>query len=275
MHIEVEHETRYQFDEPATYSIQRLHLHPVIFEGQNVIDWTIAVEPAGVMTEGPDVFGNMVHVYARDFPHDGVTIRARGVVETTYTDAIIRGAPEPLHPRMFLRTTALTEPDEALIALAADARKGSGETLDLAHRLMNAVRDAIDYEKGQTEITSTAADALALGKGVCQDHAHAFVCCARLCGIPARYVGGYMWDDDGSAAMEAGHGWAEAHVEGVGWIGFDVANRACPTDAYVRVAIGFDYMDASPVRGMRRSGGGESLDVEVRIEHSEKRAQAQ
>ena len=275
MHIEVEHETRYQFDEPASYSIQRLHLHPVIFEGQNVLDWAIFAEPGGVMTEGTDVFGNMVHVCVRDFPHDGVTIRAHGIVETAYADAIVRGAPEPLRPGMFLRTTHLTEPDDALGVLAADARRSGGGSLDLAHRLMNAVRDAIEYEKGQTGITSTAADALALGKGVCQDHAHAFVCCARLCGIPARYVGGYMWDDDGSAAIEAGHGWAEAYIGNVGWVGFDVANRVCPTEAYVRVAIGFDYMDASPVRGMRRSGGGESLDVAVRIEHSETHAQGQ
>ncbi len=275
MLLRIEHETRYLFDEPASYSIQRLRLEPGDFEGQKVMDWTVEIRPGGSVSKGHDTFGNIMHLAAHAQQHSGITLTARGNVETVQTDGVVRGSFEPIEPKIYLRSTTLTAPNADLVALANEGREAKDGPLDVAHRLVNVVRDAIDYEKGQTLITTSAADALALGRGVCQDHAHAFICCARLCGIPARYVGGYMWDDEGSAALEAGHGWAEAYIEGLGWVGFDPANRQSPTEAYVRVAVGFDYLDASPVRGMRRSGGGETLDVEVRITQSQHQSQVQ
>ena len=220
MLLRIEHETRYLFDEPASYSIQRLRLEPADFEGQTVVDWSVEVRPGGSVNKGHDSFGNIMHLAANAEPHTGVTVTARGTVETRETDGVVRGSFESFEPGMFLRSTALTAPDAGLAALAEKGSKGSGTPLETAHQLLNAVRDAIDYQKGQTLTTTSAADALALGRGVCQDHAHAFICCARLCGIPARYVGGYMWDDEGSAALEAGHGWAETYIEGLGWVGF-------------------------------------------------------
>ena len=115
------------------------------------------------------------------------------------------------------------------------------------------------------------------GHGVCQDFAHVFIAAARHLGHPARYVGGYLfqpalshWQSQGSAgqtqstdAQDAGHAWAEALVPHLGWVGFDPANGISPTDAYVRVAVGLDYLGAAPVRGTRYGGGGESLAVKV------------
>jgi transglutaminase-like putative cysteine protease len=98
---------------------------------------------------------------------------------------------------------------------------------------------------------------------VCQDHAHIFVACCRWLGIPARYVSGYL--GAGADGRMASHAWAEAWLEGQGWRSYDVANRIRPAGKHVRVAIGLDYLDACPVRGFRRGGAGESLDVEVRV----------
>jgi transglutaminase-like putative cysteine protease len=98
-------------------------------------------------------------------------------------------------------------------------------------------------------VATTAEAALTAGRGVCQDQAHVFIAGARALGIPARYVSGYLLID-GREEQEAGHGWAEGFVDGLGWIGFDIANEICPDDRYVRVASGRDYRDAAPVKGL-------------------------
>jgi transglutaminase-like putative cysteine protease len=130
---------------------------------------------------------------------------------------------------------------------------------------MGGVRDAIDYRIGETHAETTAAEALAHGFGVCQDHAHVFISAARHAGMPARYVSGYLWDPR-DTEYEASHAWAEAYIDGLGWVGFDVANRICPTDAHIRVACGLDYLEAAPARGLRRGGGEETLEVRLRVD---------
>ena len=110
---------------------------------------------------------------------------------------------------------------------------------------------------------STAAEALAQGAGVCQDHAHIFIAAARALGVPARYVAGYLAPNF-EGAHET-HAWAEAYVGDLGWVGFDPANRQCPTDAYIRLCAGFDAADAAPVRGAVSFGAGEALDVQVEV----------
>jgi transglutaminase-like putative cysteine protease len=130
---------------------------------------------------------------------------------------------------------------------------------------MNRVRDRLDYRPGATDATTTATAALAQGYGVCQDHSHVFIAAARFLGIPARYVSGYLWTGVDDRPYDASHAWTEAHVPGLGWVGFDAANRICPTENYVRVAVGLDYDAAAPVRGLRRGPAEESLDVEVHV----------
>lgn len=262
MIIHVDHVTRYRWSEAASYSIQRLRLTPRPFDGQVVLDWTI--ETPGIDRAGRfrDAFGNEVHLVARSGRHDEIVVRARGTVETRQHHGVVSGLAEIAPARIFLRSTALTCADDAILDLAARA---SGED-DIArlHDLMRLVRDAIDYEIGATHGRTTAAEALAHGRGVCQDHAHVFVSAARVLGIPARYVTGYMAPARGEGAAEsAHHAWAEAHVPPLGWIGFDVANRLCPDDLYVRLACGLDAEQAAPVRGSRRGGGEECLDVSV------------
>ena len=130
---------------------------------------------------------------------------------------------------------------------------------------MQRVRDEIEYEIGATSAHTTAAEALAEKKGVCQDHAHVFISAARVLGYPARYVNGYYLDG-GSGESEASHAWAEAYVEGIGWVGFDATNCLCPTDHYVRLAWGLDAVSAAPVRGSRSGGEKEALDVVVEVQ---------
>ena len=141
-----------------------------------------------------------------------------------------------------------------------------GRNVGFLHGLMAATHGAVAYETGTTHAFTTAAEAFAQGRGVCQDHAHVFIGLARANNIPARYVTGYLMADDVSPAA---HAWAEALVPDLGWVGFDAANAKCPTDHYVRVASGLDAAGTAPLRGCRRGGQAEQMTVEVRVEISQ------
>ena len=142
---------------------------------------------------------------------------------------------------------------------------GAEDDLERAHRIARAVAEAIAYKPGVTHAHTTAAEALALGEGVCQDHAHAIIAAARAVGMPARYVSGYLMMND-RTHQDATHAWAEAHFEHIGWIGFDVSNGHSPDQRYIRVATGLDYRDAAPVRGMRYGAAQENLVVQLQVQ---------
>ena len=112
---------------------------------------------------------------------------------------------------------------------------------------------------------ATPTPALAAGQGVCQDHAHIFCSAARLLGLPARYVSGYLMMND-RVEQDASHAWAEAFFEGLGWVGFDISNGYSPDERYIRVATGIDFREAAPINGMRMGGSGEGVLVSLRVE---------
>jgi transglutaminase-like putative cysteine protease len=265
MQIAIDHETTYSYAEPVAYSIQSLRLTPQAYHGQVVRSWSVTVPGAGTLPVAADCFGNLTHTAVMERPHDRLTVRVRGLVDTFDTHGVVSGTVEPFRPALYLRETGLTAADGAIRALARSACQGSDSPLDCLHRLMHAVRDAIDYETGQTETTTDAVQALNKGVGVCQDHAHVFIAAARSLGIPARYVSGYLMSTEGGVEADAAHAWAEALVPDLGWVGFDVANRVCPTEFHVRVSVGLDYREAAPMRGIRRGGGDGSLAVTVRV----------
>ncbi len=265
MRMHIEHETVYSYDEPVSYSIQALRLRPLDTASQRIVNWTVETPLYASVRDQRDVYGNVLQMLYVERPHREIRLRVWGEVETTEMHGVVTGAIEKFPPRFYLRRSMLTEPDDAILTLANAAREASdGTQLDLAHCLMDKTRDALDYMIGETDVTTSAAQALANGSGVCQDHAHVFIAAARSVGMPARYVSGYLWIEAGEQG-EAAHAWAEAYIEGLGWVGFDVANRICPSVAHVRVASGLDYLEAAPIRGLRRGGGQETLDVKVQV----------
>ncbi len=141
----------------------------------------------------------------------------------------------------------------------------SADPLEMAHRLSEAVADTIAYRPGTTNAHTTAAEAVAQGEGVCQDHAHALLALARHNGMPARYVSGYLHATSDGSLHEAAHAWAEVWIKGLGWVGFDAANRCCADDRYIRLGSGADAQDAAPIRGIARGPGSENLEVAVAV----------
>ena len=212
-----------------------------------------------------DGAGDWIEGWSLRGPLSEVTVRVEGAIETTDQAGILRGHRENIPAAAYLRDTPATVANSALQALARDAASGTSGGLDCAHRLSAAVSAAIAYRPGATAAHTTAAEALALGEGVCQDHAHALVAVARVMGMPARYVSGYLFADATGTEHEAAHAWAEIWVDGLGWIGFDPANLCCSDDRYIRLGSGYDAQDAAPIRGVAQGASAERMNVAVAI----------
>jgi transglutaminase-like putative cysteine protease len=274
MRIRIFHEMHYRYDVAPSSVIQTLRLTPRNHEGQFVVDWRIDVSHDCRLQAHEDAFGNIVHTFTAEGPLSELTVLVEGEVETQVVHGIVRGAVERFPASLYLRETSLTRADAALAEFARKTRGAQpGDPLSLLHQLLNRVHAEVVHDPDPARVATTAAEAFALRRGVCQDLTHVFIAAARALGTPARYVAGYWLDGGEIAPRQAGHGWAEAFVPNLGWVAFDPANGICATDAHVRVAIGLDSFGAAPVRGARHGGGGERLSVAVQVEQAAQQMQ--
>lgn len=266
MRIFIRHRTHYAYGSPAKAIMQLLRLTPRNHDGQSVKHWRIDLNCDGTLKAGEDPFGNLTHTLALAGPISEVEVAVEGEVETEDRHGIVRGTCERFPAGLYLRETPLTAVDAALKEFAHDVTAEAGkDRLELLHCLLVGIYSAVKFDTTPTNSATPAAEAFKLKRGVCQDLTHIFLACARHLGVPARYIGGYMLRSDGVTQQEAGHAWAEAEVDGLGWVGFDPANGICPTEGHVRVAVGLDYLGAAPIRGTRQGGADEQMRVAVQI----------
>jgi transglutaminase-like putative cysteine protease len=274
MRIRISHSTTYAYEMPPTGVTQLLRKTPRDHDGQHVLAWRIDISEDCLLHQHEDAFGNITHYFTADGPLTKLTVEVDGEVDTQDTDGVVRGAIERFPPQLYLRETPLTQTDPAIVEFAQTTRAaGDRDSLILLHDLMVALNREIAFDTDPTHAATTAAQAFTLRRGVCQDITHIFVAAARALGVPARYIGGHFHRADGVTTQEAGHAWAEAYVENLGWVGFDPTNGICTTESHVRVAVGLDYLGAAPVRGTRFGGGGETLTVAVRVDQARQQAQ--
>ena len=274
MRIRISHATTYRYDAAPTGVIQMLRLTPRNHDGQYVVNWRVDLSEDCLLHQHEDAFGNISHSFTAEGPFRELSVAVEGEVDTQETQSVVSGAIERFPPHLFLRETALTQPDAAIIDFADSARADAGhDQLALLHGLMTALNREMKFDTDPTHSATTAAEAFAGRRGVCQDLTHIFIAAARQLGIPARYVGGHFYRVDGVTVQDAGHAWAEAYVEHLGWVGFDPTNGISITEAHVRVAIGLDYLGAAPVRGTRYGGGGETLKVAVHVDQARQQTQ--
>jgi transglutaminase-like putative cysteine protease len=250
-----------------------LRLTPRNHDSQYVARWRIDVSTDCWLHQHEDAFGNITHAFTADGSFRELTVMVEGEVETRDTQGIMGGTVERFPPSLYLRETALTSADANIAGLAAACRDASGDKLKVLHLILERLHEDMAYDTDPTHVATTAAEAFALKRGVCQDLTHVFIAAARNLGIPARYVGGYFRRGDGVSEQDAGHAWAEAFVPELGWVAFDAANGICATDAHVRVAVGLDYLGAAPLRGTRYGGRGEVLSVKVRVAQAAQQTQ--
>lgn len=268
MRLSIHHETRYAYAAAPSSVIEVLRLTPYNTANQSVRDWRIDVTGDAMLNRDEDAFGNVTHTFTLASPGTELVIAATGTVETEPHSGVISGTRERLPLGVFLRETELTAPDPRIVALVVRARAESdGTVLDRVHRLNQLVREAMRFDEGVTTVATTAAEALAHGHGVCQDLAHVLIAAARADGLPARYVSGYQFAKGRARDEHASHAWAEIFVAGLGWVSFDPTAGLSTDESYVRLAVGLDYLSASPVRGAVYGGAGETLRVDVAMEH--------
>ena len=275
MRIRISHETVYRYEEPPRGLIQTLRLTPRNHDGQYVENWRIDVSENCQLDQHEDAFGNIIHVFSAEGPLAELRVMVDGEVDTQDTSGVVVGTIERFPPSLYLRETPLTRLDPAIAEFARLSARLGDDPLKILHDLLERLHEQMTFDNVPTQATTTVAEAFALKRGVCQDLTHIFIAAARSMAIPARYIGGHFHRDDGVTEQEAGHAWAEAFVPGLGWIAFDTANGLCATDAYVRVAVGLDYLGAAPVRGSRYGGGTEALDVSVRVNQIGSQTQGQ
>jgi transglutaminase-like putative cysteine protease len=260
--LHVRHETVYTYAEVVRYTIQALRLTPRREARQRVVSWSI--QAPGRRIEQIDAHGNIVHYLTVESPHRELRLLVTGVVETDETIGQPNSDALQLSPLAYRTASSLTAADAALAQFAAAAFAGSDDLRERLLRGAQAVAAAVAYRPGSTQVSDTAIAVLQRREGVCQDQAHVFIACCRALGLSARYVSGYL--HTGAEGGVASHAWAEVWLDSPGhWHGIDISHGRPVAGQHCRLAVGRDYLDAAPVRGMRRGGGQERMQVSVLV----------
>ncbi len=269
MRIRIAHTTTYSYEEPVRIMAQVLRLNPRDCDSQLVTSWRLTMSADGRMRMHEDPFGNRVQTWEAEEPLDQLTIQVEGTVDTFDTAGVLRNTAERLPVEVFLRDTELTQVDAALVDFVKGIAAAEQKPFDRMHLLLAELHERLEVSGDPTQPSATerqkAAETFAAGKGLPRDLAHVFITCARHLEIPARIVTGYVAGSDPTILVNHLHGWAEAHVDGFGWIGCDVAAGNCADTSHVRLAVGLDYADVTPVRGARKGGGREAMSVMVNV----------
>ena len=257
MKLQISHQTNYYYGELAQHSVQYIRMTPMQLPHQTIHRWDVMLPKVAVNQK--DGFGNDWLTLSRNEAHNNLQMQASGIVEIN-TDTERLEDMENVPYLLFTVQSPLTKCSKAMRAFAAPYLKDP--THDSLKSMATELLTKMPYVKDTTHAGTTAAEAFEIGAGVCQDHTHVFLGCLRDQHIPARYVSGYLYDD--SANHMASHAWAEVWLEGY-WYTFDISNLLFQPSSHVYVAIGRDYLDAAPVRGVRMGGGYENLYSQVLV----------
>jgi transglutaminase-like putative cysteine protease len=265
MLLRVDHKTTYRFSEPQGRVVQLLRMTPRDTASQAVLTWRIDVDRDVRLREGRDGYGNATTMLYMDGPITSVELIVTGEVLTEPHDGWVRGAAETLPPLFYIRPTPLTWSDPAIIqfaeALVGSVKDPQHKAEMLAVALFERIRTITD----RTPKSRTAMQTLADNWGNVRDTAQLLIACARAVGIPARFVSGHRLSERTLIDHRTAHCWVELHITDKGWWAIDPTTGHAPDESYVRVAIGLDASDATPLSGTRSGGGIEALDVEVRV----------
>ena len=259
MQVRISHRTTYRYEEPVKYTAQTLRLTPRRDGEQHTLAWSI--QAPGRRAEQVDAHGNITHLLTLEEPHREISILVTGLVEIARAHDVLREQ-GTLSPLAYLAPTALTAASDGIASLARAHLQGQAPLRQRLYELAKGVCARVRYRPGTTTVEDPACAALERGEGVCQDQAHVLIACCRSMGIPARYVSGYLCS--AHAGETASHAWVEAWLsEAQGWHGIDVTHVEPAGAGHCRLAVGRDYLDAAPVRGVRRGGGPEAMEVSV------------
>jgi transglutaminase-like putative cysteine protease len=264
--LEVVHSTRFRYSVPIAETMMEVRLRPMDGRGQRCLEFDLDVSSRMRPGTYVDGYGNHVHYFNLVRNHQGLSVISRSVVETGGELETDPGEDLVLD---FLRFRSPVNDVPGVRELArrhAVDRPESGAAVEKAlDALTMTISREFAYDRAVTTVYSAVDDVLKLKAGVCQDFAHLFVAVARAMRIPARYVSGYIHVPREVGAREgASHAWAEAWVPGTGWVGYDATHPVRAGESHVRVAVGRDYRDAAPTRGIYVGAATGTMEVSVR-----------
>jgi transglutaminase-like putative cysteine protease len=262
--LEIVHSTRYRYSGPIAETVMEVRLRPMDGNGQGCLEFDLDVSSGIKPRSYRDGYGNDVHYFNIVRPHTRLIITSRSVVETG------RELDKPGESLVqdFLRFRSPVKDVPGIRELAgrhAIADPGSRQAVEEAlDELTLTISREFTYDRAVTNVYSAVDEVLVLKAGVCQDFAHLFIAAARAMGVPARYVSGYIHTPGGGGATSASHAWAEGWVPGVGWVGYDATHPVRTSEGHVRLAVGRDYSDAAPTRGIYVGSATGTMEVGVR-----------
>jgi transglutaminase-like putative cysteine protease len=284
MLYQIIHTTRFEYEEPAYDSQNELRMRPWDRDGQRCLNFEIATNEPSSIFEYADFFGNRAHSVCVSAPHSNLEIVVRSVVElepppipaetgVTLAEFLREDSVRNNQYFEYLNPSHYVPFSERLRKFFWMARPRELEDIGTyVTRMVMYVRDQFEYETTATHVHSSLNDILDSGGGVCQDFAHLTIGILRLAGIPARYVSGYLAPAPVGSVIDptaqASHAWLEAWLPGLGWSGFDPTHRCAVDGRHIGVAIGRDYADVPPLRGVFRSDGVDSsmkVDLQVKL----------
>ncbi|WP_295984658.1 transglutaminase family protein [uncultured Variovorax sp.] len=298
MLLHVTHETRYEYSPPVETAQHLAHLKPLATGSQKLVSHNLSIEPAPAQrSEQADLYGNTRAFFALEATHDRLVVTAESVVETSQpvlSPAVARELPwEAVRERFRFRKDATFDAasefvfpspyvprHDDFVAYARASFVPGRPAFDVAMDLTERIYEDFDYDADSTEINTPAVEALAQRKGVCQDFAHIMIACFRTMGLPARYVSGYLLTQPPPGqprlvGADASHAWVSVYLPGEDdgsggspgdWVDFDPTNGRQPGEDYVTLAIGRDYSDVSPMRGVLHGGARHTLSVGVTVQ---------
>ena len=277
---EIEHISHYSYTAPVQQCVMLLCLEPRQDRGQRLLDFEIETSPPANLSRETDCFGNTRHLLDLHQMHQILEITTRSTVEVASAPPLparlhtsaweeIRSRRESCANWDFTHPSALVRPSPALTEFVARHHiEPRDDPLESLMQLSHTLHDRLQYIPGSTTAESPVEHILETGRGVCQDYAHLMIAIARSWGVPARYVSGYLNPTDQSNEQMPGnatHAWVECRLPELGWIGFDPTNQSFAGEGgKVHIAVGRDYRDVSPTRGVLQGGGATRLEVDVR-----------
>ena len=278
MLLKLTHSTDLTYSEPISESVMELRMVPRQEQDQRRLSFRLAIGPATQPSSYMDWLGNTVHAFTINDFHDRIKIEATSVVETERPAADARelpdtwpvtsNLPEQYHLLDFLHFGGPVDDSSALRDLAGSLNASEGMRLgELAMRMVDTINQKFTYRQGVTTAASPITETLQHGWGVCQDFTHLLIGLARAMKIPARYVSGLLHPQaERFRGYTQTHAWCELHFPSTGWIGFDPANKCSIGENFVKVALGRDFRDVSPNKGIYRGNAQEAIAASVKSE---------
>jgi transglutaminase-like putative cysteine protease len=278
MQYTIRHLTRFTYENPISESVMEVRMQPRTEQLQRCLGFDLSTTPRATVTAYRDPVGNAIHHFDIPGRHGQLTIVAEAVVEFIGAPALPVALPveawseveatarshahwDFLQPSPLARETALLKEFDRSIT-NGHRRDPLSEMLAIC----DAIHDRFTYRQQVTGVDSPVDHALETGEGVCQDFAHVMLACVRRRGIPCRYVSGYLFHGSGDTSVDgATHAWVEVLLPGLGWVGLDPTNNVVAGTRHIRVAIGRDYADVPPTKGVFRGRSANELAVAVQV----------